>query len=97
MGAVIFSVVFGYGSVVSSNCLFDNVASDLHYARVLDHRISSGKSTSYYLTLSAWGAKPSGEEVSVASDLYYQVSKGDSVTVHIKKGTFNIPWYYITK
>ncbi|HVS91913.1 MAG TPA: hypothetical protein VHE59_07785 [Mucilaginibacter sp.] len=97
LAAVVFTLVYSYSAIISINCVHDRSNPSEIKARVLDHRISSGKSTSYYLSLSAWGTKQPGEEVTVSKGLYRRVNLGDTVTVFIKKGMLNIPWYFIDK
>jgi len=97
LGAVSFALMSGYGSVVAANCIADRSAAQIYKVQILDRRISSSKSKSYYLSLAEWGNRERGKEVSVTSSLYKDVAIGDFVSVNIKKGTLNIPWYYITK
>jgi len=92
-----FAAIYSYSAIVSANGLLDNSQPTAYTAKVLDQHISSGKSTTYYLTLSAWGPKAAGHDESVARSLYNEVKTGDVVTVYVKKGTFNIPWYFIDK
>jgi len=97
IGAFGFALFIGYGGVVVANCIPDRSVVQIYKVQILDRRISSSKSKSYYLSLTEWGNRKRGKEVSVASSLYKEVAIGDSVSVNIKKGMLNIPWYYITK
>jgi hypothetical protein len=99
-GQVVFMLVmgmlYGFGSTLEINCAFDKSKVQVFSAQVLDHRITRGKSDSYYLTLSPWGPRPDAEEVSVGRWLYNDVSIGQTVKIKFKTGLLNIPWYTVT-
>jgi len=89
------SAIYGAGSVISINCAFDNSAPEIFTAKVIDHRIESGKHTSYMLTLSEWGPMQKEKEEDVGRRLYDKVSIGDAVHVYFRKGVLNAPWYQV--
>jgi hypothetical protein len=63
---------------------------------VVDKRISKGRrSTTYYVKVAPWGHHYDKEEISVASSQYNEIQIGQMVKIDLKKGLFNIPWYYI--
>jgi hypothetical protein len=64
---------------------------------VLAKRISSGKTTSYYLELGEWGPRDEVADVSVSNSTYKNVEIGEMVNVYLKKGKLNIPWFIIAK
>ena len=90
-----FCVVYAIASTGMVNCAFDWSRPTQYKARVLDRSITTGKSTTYYLKLSAWGPRKESEDESVPKSVYYSVKKGDWVTVYVKKGYLNIPWYVV--
>lgn len=94
---VIFSLIFSSGGIVIVNCAFDGSKPTEYKTRVLDQSITSGKSTTYYLKLDTWGARKESEDESVPKSVYYSIKKGDWVTVYVKKGRLNIPWYFVDK
>lgn len=91
--------LFGYCvvDVLVINCTFDKSIPQTYKAEVLDKRISKGKSTSYYLTLSAWGPQKQIDENSVKRYFYSEVEINDTVSVYYYKGLLNIPWFDIVK
>jgi hypothetical protein len=88
---------YGYGAVVTLNCMYDTSQPEAFNAKVLNKRISSGKSTSYYLELTPWGQQKESDEVSVSKSLYNSLEKNDEVQIYFMKGRFEIPWFNITK
>jgi len=93
----VLSVLYAFAGVTSVNCTFDKSAPVIYNAKVLDHRIESGKHTSYLLTLSEWGPMHQQKEEDVGRRLYQKVSIGDTVKVYFRPGLLNAPWYYITQ
>ncbi|WP_187263613.1 hypothetical protein [Pontibacter beigongshangensis] len=95
---VIASILFAYsyGSIITVNCMNDNSEPVVFNAKVLSKRISSGKSTTYYLELTPWGLQKEIEEVSVSQDLYEQLERDDLVSIYFMKGYLGIPWFIVT-
>lgn len=90
-----FMAVYSYGAVILSNCLYDNATTTVYTSEVLDKHKTSGKRTSYYLTLRSWGPVYENEDTDVGAPFYNVVEKGDIVSVYLKKGRLGIPWYYV--
>ena len=93
MLAAVVCLIYGWGGSVLLNDLLDQARPKIFHVDVLDKHESSGKATSYGLTLTAWGMHPSGEDASVSSDLYQQVKAGDHVCVYLYPGRFGWPYY----
>jgi len=91
------SLLYGFGTTYQVNCEFDKSETKIFKATVVDHRISRGKSATYYLILSPWGPVKKEDETEVYRSLYSEVDIGDTVQVREKDGLMNIPWYIITK
>lgn len=86
---------YSFGTFVLSNCLFDKSEPEIFNSEVTDKEISSRKSTIYYLTLKPWGPRTETEKVSVTKDEYEATDKGDTVSIYLRHGFFNTPWFYI--
>lgn len=97
IGFSIFMFGYGYGAVVTLNCMYDESEPETFNATILEKRISSGKSTTYYLELTPWGQQKEIDEVSVSKDLYSRLEKNDKVTINFMKGHFDIPWFEVTE
>ncbi|MFT3823595.1 MAG: hypothetical protein QM731_06720 [Chitinophagaceae bacterium] len=96
-GLSIFMFGYSYGAVVSLNCLFDRSKPEIYNTTVLDKRISSGKTTKYYLELKPWGQQKEAGEVAVSKKLYNRLDKDAEVKVYFMKGLFEIPWIRVTE
>jgi hypothetical protein len=93
----VFMFAYGYGAVVTLNCVYDKSEPETFNATILSKRISTGKTKTYYLKLTPWGHRTTAEEVSVSSNLYNRVEQEDTVNIYFRKGQFNIPWFRVTK
>lgn len=92
----LFLLAYSFGTVIHINCYLDN-SEPVHYTtKVLDKRISSGRSTSYYLELSAWGHQNEKDDVRVSKGLYNSIEVGDEVNVYFRNGILKIPWFIVT-
>ncbi len=96
LSLTIFFFGFGYGSIVTLNCMYDESIPQTFQSQVIEKRISSGKRTTYYLELSAWGTQTESDDVSVSEELYESLELDDNVNIYLKKGLFEIPWFMIT-
>lgn len=97
---IVFSILifgYGYGAVTTLNCMYDESEPETFDATILSKRISSGKSTTYYLELTPWGKQKEIDEVSVSKDLYNKLEKNSRVTIYFMKGRFDIPWFEVTE
>ena len=90
-----FCAVWGYGATVTLNGMLDPGRPSVYQAKVLDKRVSHGKHTSYYLTLSPWGPVANPREFDVSRSIYDNRSTGDEVRAYLMQGAFHIPWYVI--
>lgn len=85
--------IYGYGTILTTNCMFDKSEPDMFASEVLEKEIS--EINSYYLKLSPWGDKVEMQKVSVDSKLYNNLQVGEKVSVYRFKGKFNIPWLVV--
>ncbi len=97
LGFSIFMFGYGYGAVITLNCMYDKSEPQKYDATILSKRISSGKSTTYYLELTPWGKQKEIDEVSVSKDLYNKLNQNDKVNIYFMKGQFDIPWFEVTE
>jgi hypothetical protein len=96
LSALLFVLLYGFTAPVLVNCDFDYGVPKTYTAQVLDQRVSTGKHTSYNLTLSKWGPAES-EEVEVNQSLYNEVKVGDTVQVNLKPGLLKMRWFYVSR
>jgi hypothetical protein len=94
---VVMAGLYSYSLLVFSNCYYDRSEPDVYPVTVTGMRISSGRSTSYYLTLSAWGPYREGKEISVPRSFYEGVKEQDRVNVVSKKGKWKMGWFWVER
>jgi hypothetical protein len=95
---VIFFVACGYSYtlVLFTNNYFNIAPPREFLVTVQEKHLTEGKTTSYYLTLDAWGRFAAGEDVDVSRALYQSVQEGQRVHVYLFDGKWNIPCYVVT-
>jgi hypothetical protein len=93
----LFLFAYSFGTVIHINCYYDNSEAKHFTAKVFSKRVSSGKSTSYYLELSTWGQQKEVDEVSISKRLYNKTEVGDEVNIYFRNGKLEIPWFIVTE
>ena len=95
---LVFNIsLYGIASVVGINCVYDTSNPVVFKATVLDkevHRHRRGR-RSYHITVTPWGWSTSKDELRVSSQKYASLEIGDEVKIDVKKGVFNMAWYYL--
>ncbi|RSK51162.1 hypothetical protein [Hymenobacter rigui] len=91
------ALVYGYSAVVAINCVFDEATPRVYAANVISKHISSGKTTTYYLKVGAWGPRTAPEDVTVTEETYDQTMPGDSVRVYQFPGRLAMPWFTVSE
>lgn len=92
VGVLLFAFVFcvGLGGLLWLDTMRTLVA-------VTGKRISSGKSTSYYVSLSPWGRYTADDEVSVSKSFYQSVHTEESLRIFLNDGKWGVPWYRLRR
>jgi len=93
----VMAAAYSFSLLIFSNCYYDKSSPTIFHVAVTGKRTSSGRSTSYYVSLSPWGQYANGNEVSVSQSLYQYVSEQDSLSVYLKYGKWGIPWYRLRR
>jgi hypothetical protein len=89
----VMAAIYSFSLLTFSNCYYDRSSPTIFHVAVTGKRTSSGRSTSYYVSLSPWGQYANGNEVSVSRAFYQYVNAQDSLSVYLKYGKWGIPWY----
>jgi hypothetical protein len=92
----LISLFYSYGCLLQLNCHFDGSLEKVYHANVLNSYILRKNGTHPYLKIDTWGPQAKVKEIQVDLAFYNQSPIGSAVTVHLKKGVFNIPWYVIS-
>lgn len=95
LGTLIIIGAYAYGLLITTNVTFDESEPIVYNVKILDKRISSGKSTTYYLELEKWGPQNNIDEVSVTKDIYNSKEIGDKAVVYFNNGLYKIPYYFV--
>ncbi|WP_224998754.1 hypothetical protein [Cesiribacter sp. SM1] len=91
----LFLFFYSLGTIIHINCYYDDSQAEQYEAKILNKRVSSGKSTSYYFELSPWGRKNEIDEVTVDKSLYNRMEVGEEVKIYFKNGKLDIPWFMV--
>jgi DNA-directed RNA polymerase subunit RPC12/RpoP len=93
---LLFGFMYAYGVVVEANCMNDRSRPRIYVAKVLDKRISySSKSHSYYIRVGPWGPRTADGEISIRKSEFERIRVNDEITIGLKEGSLNIPWFFI--
>jgi hypothetical protein len=98
LGFLGLSVVFlaeAYGLVLFANCYPDRSVPEIHRTTVVSRRISSGKSTTYYLYVGPWLDGNYRRQISVSRAFYEDHSDGSVVLIGVRQGVLHMPWFNV--
>lgn len=90
---MLFIFAYLYSGVLTTNSMVTS-QKIAQYQSTIENRYTrhSYRSTSFYLTLSAWGNHPEGNDVSVDAQTYAQASIGDYLHISQERGLWGIEW-----
>jgi len=95
---ILISAGYAFGGTVLANSIFDQSKPQVFPTTITDHHITRGsKSTTYHIIIAGWEKHPEGENISVSPSFYDAAEVGSKVNVNLKKGLFNVPWYFISQ
>ena len=94
-GLLVFSGIYSYGALITTNGCFDDSPSKIYKAHILGKRISSGKNIYYYLKLSPWGPQKEIKEVLVSRKVFENKQAGDSAIIYFNRGFHRIPFFVV--
>lgn len=95
--SLVFNIfIYSFAGVYGINCVYDNSKPEIYEVKVIDKKISRGRrSTTYNLKIQPWGHHYDSENIAVSKEQYEETYIGETVKIDLKKGVFNIPWYYV--
>ncbi len=95
-GVAAAALAYSYGLLIYTNSYHDSSVAEIRRVEIEQKYIHYGnKSKSYRLIVSPWADDFSTKTVKVRQSYYENVRVGDSLTVHIGQGRWDIPWYRI--
>lgn len=91
-------MLYTFGTIALINCYYDTADPEVYTVKIVDKSISHSRryGTSHNLIMEPWGPISSEKWVKVPPSLYDRLEIGDTVTLKLKKGLFNIRWYYFS-
>jgi hypothetical protein len=92
---LVVTFTYSYGLVIFTNCYYDGSAPKELRVTVNGKRINKGRTTTYYLSLDAWGRYTEEQEVSVKKALFEKINEGEQVHIYLFGGRWHMPWYHI--
>jgi hypothetical protein len=87
------AVMYGFGAAISYNCAFDESLATRYKTQVINKHCSSGKTTTYYLEVKPWGPRTEAADIIVDRNFYQRKSPGDPISVYLKAGQLQVPWF----
>lgn len=95
LGILIISAVYASATIVTTNMVFDSSETDWYESAVVDKRVSSGKTTSYYLKLAPWSLQNDTDDVMVDRGAYDYYEPGDTASIFVRQGAYGISYFGI--
>jgi hypothetical protein len=93
---LLMSFIYSYGSIITINCKFDESKPQIIYTTVESVNVNHNKGIHYYLYLKPWEEQASPGNVEVSGAMYAHHPVGSNITVNLKHGLFNIPWFTVS-
>jgi hypothetical protein len=81
-----------YGAIAFTNAALDTSKVQVYPLAVLGQYVSSGRSTTYYVSVGPWSDQPAGQ-VSVPRSLYGELTVGSSVCFYRQSGALRLSWF----
>lgn len=91
----LYSTIYGAGATIALNGMLADSKFTRYHAKVMGKHVSSGKTTTYYLTLSPWRNRTGNEDVTVSRSTYSEYKEGDTAEILVRTGKFGIPYYIV--
>ncbi len=97
--SLIFNVsLYSYAGTYAANCTYDFSEPTVYESEILNKTYTRGRrSTTYKVEVAPWGHHYDKESIHVSITQYAELQIGDKIKIDLKKGLFNIPWYFIER
>jgi hypothetical protein len=90
--------LWGGCTVFLSNEIFDKSSPNVFHTHVTDKHMSAsstGRRTTYHLTIAPWGPKLETGDIRVTHDFYVSLSTGQEICISLHPGAFGVRWYEV--
>jgi hypothetical protein len=91
----VLMAAYAYGGATLANVELDSGKPEVFETPVLGSHTSSGKSTTYYLNLGAWGPRTEAEDVAVSRDYFDAAVGRKTVCVYLFRGALSVRWFEV--
>lgn len=91
----VFLAVYAGSSLVMTNALLDQSRPESYPVKIVKKHYTSGRSTTYYFTVPAWGPRPAPDDVTVSPSHYHAKQVGDDVCIFLFPGRLGFPWFVV--
>lgn len=95
LAVLLVSGFYIFGGIVEANALLDRSEPQVFAASVVGKRVSTGRTTQYYLRLAPWGPRREEDDVTVPRALYAATAAGERVCVVFREGALQIRWFVV--
>jgi len=95
----LLSLFYAFPLTMLVNCQVDRSVPAIYVSKILSRNITHGNGRNYcHITIAAWDDQtPLPKQMQIDNDLFNRLESEQSVHVNVKRGLFNIPWYYVTE
>jgi hypothetical protein len=90
---LVVSILYSSGAYLFLNKTLDTAPFQTYPASIVDRGVTTGKSTSYWVTLTDFGPYKGAHRMDVSHSVYEVTQIGDTVKVDLHPGKFNLAWY----
>jgi hypothetical protein len=96
LAVALFTAAYSYGLVGQVDTLLDRAEARIYPVTVLGKHIDSdSKHTSYYVSVTPWGAEKETSDVSVTAGFYSRIAVGQHLCMGVQPGALGIRWDYL--
>ena len=88
------SLLYGFGSITQINCLFDRSSPQTYTSVIEEKYTTTGKGAHYHIRIKPWQSDGRSRSIDIRKSEYERTTLGQPITIFVKQGLFNIPWFY---
>lgn len=92
---VVFLGIYAGSSLVMTNALLDQSTPEAYKVKVMKKHTTSGKTTTHYFTVPAWGPRHEPDDITVSGSYYRTKKVGDDICIFLFPGRFGFPWFVV--
>ena len=91
------STAYGASGLALVDAVFDRGEAQVVPVRIVDKRISRGRSVTHLIRVAPWGSLTQPREFKITSAWYQELEPGGLVCVHQHPGLFGWPWLQLSE